>query len=90
MPKYLIERNLPGAGQLTGTELQQIARKSCAVLHDLGPAVQWIESYVTSDRFYCVYFAPEEALIREHALRGGFPADQVNRISRIIDPATAE
>lgn len=90
MPKYLIERNIPGAGRLTSLELQQIAQKSCAVLRELGPAVQWVQSYVTSDRLYCLYVSPDEALIREHALRGGFPADQIHRITRVIDPTTAE
>jgi Protein of unknown function (DUF4242) len=90
MPKYLIERNIPGAGTLSGAELQAIARKSCAVLGELGPAVQWLESFVTQDRIYCVYLAQDEALVREHAIRGGFPANQINRISRVIDPSTAE
>ena len=90
MPKYIIERNIPGIGKFTPEELQEAARKSCAVLAELGPAVQWGQSYVTGDRLYCVYIAPDEALVREHALRGRFPADHINRVSAIIDPVTAE
>lgn len=90
MPKYMIERNIPGAGRLTQAELRQISQKSCGVLADLGPSVQWVESFVTQDRIYCVYLAPDEALVREHAVRGGFPADQVHRVTRMIDPTTAE
>ncbi len=90
MPKYVIERDLPGAGNLSATELQGIARKSCGVLAELGPKVQWLESYVTQDKIYCVYLAPDENLVREHAKRGGFPADRISRVTAVIDPTTAE
>jgi hypothetical protein len=90
MPKFLIERTIPGAGALSPTELQAIARKSCGVLRDLGPSVQWVHSYVTADKVYCVYVAPDEAAVREHARCGGFPADRVSRIATTIDPTTAE
>jgi hypothetical protein len=90
MPKYLIEREIPGAGQLSTAELTAISQKSCSVLSELGPSVQWVESYVTGDKIYCVYIAPSEELVREHARRGGFPANRVSQISRMIDPTTAE
>jgi len=90
MPRYLIERDIPGLGRLPAPALQELARKSCQVLRELGPAVQWVESFVTADTMYCVYLAPEEALLREHAIRGGFPADRISRVSRVIDPTTAE
>ncbi len=90
MPKYVIERELPGAGKLTAEELRAISQKSCGVLRDLGPEVQWIESYVTSDRIYCVYRAPSEELIRRHAEQGGFPANRISKVERVIDPTTAE
>lgn len=90
MPKYLIERNLPGAGKLSDQELQAISQKSCGVLRELGSEIQWIESYVTDDKIYCVYRAPSEELIRRHAEEGGFPADRVSKIERVIDPTTAE
>jgi cell division inhibitor SulA len=90
MPKYVIERELPGAGQLTAQQLNAISQKSCAVLKALGPQIQWLESYVTDDKIYCVYIAPNEALVREHARQGGFPANRVAQIRRIIDPTTAE
>ena len=90
MPKYVIERNLPGAGALSAAELQAVSQKSCAVLSDLGPSVQWQQSYVTDDKLYCVYIAPSEALIREHARIGGFPADRISQVRRVIDPTTAE
>lgn len=90
MPKYLIEREIPDAGKLTADELQGIATKSCSVLKNLGPAIQWIESYVTDNKIYCVYIAPNEAMVREHAQQGGFPANKISEIRRIIDPATAE
>lgn len=90
MPKYLIERNLPGAGKLSDQELQAISQKSCGVLRDLGSEIQWVESYVTDDKIYCVYRAPSEELIRRHAEQGGFPADRVSKIERVIDPTTAE
>ena len=90
MPKYLIERVLPGAGQLSEDELRGIAQTSCGVLHELGPTVQWVQSYVTGDKIYCVYVAPTEELVREHARRGGFPANRVSEIVTVIDPTTAE
>ena len=90
MPKFLIEREIPGAGDLKPEELQAISQKSCGVLRDMGPQVQWVESYVTGDKVYCVYIAPDEAAVREHARRGGFPANRVSEIKRMIDPTTAE
>jgi hypothetical protein len=90
MPKYLIEREIPGAGKLTREQLQGIAQKSCGVLSKLGPQIQWIESFVTDDKVYCVYIAPNEALVREHAQQGGFPANRISAIKTMIDPATAE
>ena len=90
MPKYLIEREIPGAGGLSAEELQGISQKSCGVLRDMGPQIQWVESYVTGDKIYCVYIAPDEAAVREHASRGGFPANRVSEIRRMIDPTTAE
>ena len=90
MPKFLIEREIPGAGDLSAGELQAISQKSCGVLREMGPQVQWVESYVTGDKIYCVYIAPDEAAVREHATRGGFPANRVSEIRRMIDPTTAE
>jgi cell division inhibitor SulA len=90
MPKYVIEREIPGAGQLTAADLQGISASSCKVLNELGPSIQWVQSYVTEDRIYCVYIAPNEALVREHARRGGFPANKVSEIRMTIDPTTAE
>ncbi len=90
MPKYVIERDIPGAGKLTAEQLNGIAQKSCSVLKGLGPQIQWVESYVTDDKIYCVYIAPNEALVREHAQQGGFPANRVSEIRRMIDPTTAE
>jgi hypothetical protein len=90
MPKFVIERAIPGAGSLSQNELQAVANKSCGVLRDLGPSIQWLHSYVTGDKIYCIYIAPDEATIREHARRGGFPADQVSEVTTIIDPTTAE
>ncbi len=90
MPKFVIERNIPGAGKLTPAELQAISATSCGVLRDLGPSIQWVHSYVTDDKIYCVYNAPGEEMVREHARRGGFPADQVATVRRVIDPTTAE
>jgi Nickel responsive protein SCO4226-like len=90
MPKYVIERELPGAGKLTGDQLQSISRKSCDVLRKLGSEIQWIESYVTADKIYCVYIAPNEEMVREHARQGGFPANRVSAVARMIDPITAE
>ncbi|HEX2188600.1 MAG TPA: DUF4242 domain-containing protein [Longimicrobiaceae bacterium] len=90
MPKYLIERELPGAGRLSPEDLRGIAEKSCGVLRELGPEVQWVQSYVTDDAITCVYVAPDEESVREHARRGGFPATRVHRIHSTIDPTTAE
>jgi uncharacterized protein DUF4242 len=90
MPKYLIEREIPGAGKLTPAELQAISQKSCGVLRSMGPQIQWIESFVTGDKVYCVYIAPNEEAVREHAAKGGFPANRVSEVKRMIDPTTAE
>lgn len=90
MPKYIIEREIPGAGQLTPAELQAISGKSCCVLRNLGPEIQWVESFVTDDKIYCLYIAPNEALIREHAEQGGFPANSIRQVLTRIDPCTAE
>lgn len=90
MPKYMVEREIPGAGNLTPQELQAIAQKSCSVLEKLGPQIQWVESYVTGDKIYCVYIAPDPHLIREHARQGGFPAHRISEIKSVIDPRTAE
>ncbi len=90
MPKYLIERELPGAGNLSQQQLHAISQKSCSVLQNLGPQIEWVHSYVTGDRIYCIYNAPSEELIREHARQGGFPANRVSEIKTIIDPSTAE
>lgn len=90
MPKYVIEREIPGAGRLTAQELQAISQKSCSVLGALGPRIQWLQSYVTDDKVYCVYIAPSEELVREHARQGGFPANRVSEVVTIIDPTTAE
>jgi hypothetical protein len=90
MPKYLIEREIPGAGKLSGEELRSVAQKSCGVLNELGPQVTWLHSYVTDDKIYCIYIAPNEEMVREHARRGGFPANVVTEVSNIIDPVTAE
>jgi hypothetical protein len=90
MPKFLIEREIPGAGDLSDQELQAISQKSCGVLHKMGPQIQWVQSYVTDDKVYCVYIAPNEEMVREHARQGGFPANRVSEIKSVIDPATAE
>ena len=90
MPKYVIERNIPGAGKLTPDQLHAISQKSCSVLTELGPQIQWLESFVTDDKIYCIYIAPDEATVREHANRGGFPANSVQAVRRMIDPTTAE
>jgi len=90
MPKYVIERGIPDAGKLSATELQAISEKSCSVLNELGPRIQWVQSYVVNDKLYCTYIAPDEEMIREHARRGGFPADRVSEIKAVIDPTTAE
>ena len=90
MPKYIIEREIPGAGKLTSEQLQGISQKSCGVLRNLGPEIQWVQSYVTDDKVYCVYIAPEEDIIREHAKQAGIPANRISRVQRVIDPTTAE
>ncbi len=90
MPKYIIEREIPGAGNLSAADLQGISQKSCGVLHDMGPKIQWVQSYVTGDKVYCVYIAPDEKAVMEHATRGGFPANAVHEVKGIIDPTTAE
>jgi hypothetical protein len=90
MPKYVIEREIPNAGKLTKQELQSISQKSCGVLRNLGPQIQWVESFVTGDKVYCVYIAPNEQMVREHAKQGGFPADRVSEVKSVIDPTTAE
>lgn len=90
MPKFIIERNIPDAGTLTAEQLQTISEKSCCVLNEMGTKIQWLESYVTADKVYCIYIAPDEATIREHAARGEFPANQISQIKTIIDPTTAE
>ncbi len=90
MPKYVIEREIPGAGKLSKADLQAISQKSCGVLSKMGPKIQWVESFVTDDKIYCVYLAPDEATVREHAMQGGFPANRVSRIATMIDPSTAE
>ena len=90
MPKYLIEREIPGAGKLSSEDLQGIAQKSWGVLCGMGPQIQWVQSYVTDDKVYCVYIAPCEDVIREHASKGGFPANRISRISSVIDPTSAE
>ena len=90
MPKYVIERELPGAGKLSAAELQGISQKSNQVICDLGPEIRWLQSYVTDDKIYCVYVAPDEDMILEHARCGGFPADRVSKVSAMIDPSTGE
>jgi hypothetical protein len=90
MPKFVIERNLPGAGKLPAGELQAISQKSCGVLQSMGPSIQWVQSFVTDDKIYCVYVAPDERTVRQHAQKGGFPADSVVRVRAVIDPTTAE
>ena len=90
MPKYVIERELPGAGNLSAAELQGVSQKSCSVLQNMGPQIQWVQSYVTGDNIYCVYIAPNEEMIREHATQGGFPANRISEIKTVIDPTTAE
>jgi cell division inhibitor SulA len=90
MPKYLIERDIPNAGALSPSELQASAKRSCSVLQQLGPSIQWIHSYVTEDKLTCIYIAPDAEIIREHARLGGFPADKVLEIAAVIDPTTAE
>jgi len=90
MPRYVIERNIPGAGSLSAEELQAISQKSCGVLRSMGPQIQWVHSYVTADKIYCVYIAADQQTVREHAGRGGFPADRISEVTSVIDPTTAE
>jgi hypothetical protein len=90
MPKYVIEREVPEAGKLSGDALQSMSQKSCGVLNNMGTQIQWVHSYVTDDKIYCVYIAPNEELVREHAAQGGFPANRISEIRTIIDPTTAE
>lgn len=90
MPKYVIEREIPGAGSLSAQELRGISQKSCGVLRNLGSQIQWLQSYVTDNKIYCVYIAPNEELVREHAKQGGFPANKISEVKQIIDPTTAE
>ena len=90
MPRFVIERELPGAGKLSQQDLQAISQKSCSVLADLGPSIQWVESYVTEDKIYCVYQAPNKEIIRQHAEMGGFPANRIEEIATVISPVTAE
>jgi len=90
MPKYVIEREIPGAGNMSPQELQSVSQKSCSVLRNLGPQIQWLHSYVTGDKIYCIYIAPNEEMIREHAQQGGFPANRISEIKTVIDPTTAE
>ncbi|TPQ26698.1 DUF4242 domain-containing protein [Methylomonas koyamae] len=90
MPKYIIERDIPGAGQLTHAELQGISQKSCGVLREMGPRIQWLHSYITGDKVYCIYIADSEQAIREHAEQGGFPANRIEEIKTVIDPTTAD
>ena len=90
MPKYVIERDLPGAGKLSAAQLHDVSTKSCGVLQKLGPAIQWVQSFVTDDKIYCIYIAPNEAMVREHARLGGFPANRVSEVRAVIDPTTAE
>ena len=90
MPKYVIEREIPDAGKLSAQELQAISQKSCGVLSSLGPQIQWVQSYVTDDKVYCVYIAPNEEMVREHANQGGFPANRISEVRSMMDPTTAE
>ena len=90
MPKFVIERELPGAGNLSAQELQGVSQKSCDVLRNMGPEIQWVESYVTGDKVYCIYIAPDAEMIREHARQGGFPANSVSEVKSVIDPTTSE
>lgn len=90
MPKYIIERDIPNVGASSASDLKSVSQKSCSVLNKLGPKIQWVQSYVTGDKIYCVYIAPNEDLIREHAKQGGFPANRISQVKEIIDPTTAE
>ncbi len=90
MPKFVIERDIPEAGSLSSEQLQALSHKSCGILREMGPEIQWVESYVTDDKIYCVYVAPDEDAVRKHAQQGGFPANRISRIRSVIDPTTAE
>jgi len=90
MPKFVIEREIPNAGKLSPEELRGISQKSCGVLRNLGPQIQWVQSYVTDDKVYCVYIAPNKEMVQEHAKQGGFPADRISEVKSVIDPTTAE
>lgn len=90
MPKFVIEREIPGAGKLSAEQLQAISQKSCGVLRNLGPQIQWLHSYVADDKIYCVYIAPDEETVRQHAQQGGFPANRISQVRTIIDPTSAE
>lgn len=90
MPKYVIEREIPGAGNFSTEQLKVISQTSCGVLSNMGPQIQWLQSYVTGDKIYCIYIAPNEEMVREHAKQGGFPANSVSQVTTIIDPTTAE
>ncbi len=90
MPKFVIEREIPGAGDISAADIKAISQKSCAVLQELGPQIQWVQSYVTENKIYCVYIAPNKEMVLEHARKGGFPANSVEEVKRIIDPTTAE
>jgi len=90
MPKYVIERDIPEIGNATPDQIRAISQKSCSVLNDLGPAIQWLHSYVTADKIYCVYIAPSEEMVREHAKQGGFPANRISEVKLVIDPSSAE
>ncbi len=90
MPKYVIEREIPGVGKLTAAELKAVSQKSCGVLSKMGPQIQWLQSYVTDDKIYCIYIAPNEEAVREHAQQGGFPANKISEVKSLIDPTTAE
>lgn len=90
MPKYVIEREIPGAGKLSAAELKAISQKSCGVISNLGPSIQWVESFVTEDKIYCVYYAPNKEIVTEHAMQGGFPANRIEEVMNMINPVTAE
>jgi len=90
MPKFVIERDIPGAGSLSPEQLQAVSQKSCSVLRELGPQIQWVQSYVTDDKIYCVYIAPDEDTVRQHAQQGGFPANRISQVRSVIDPTTSE
>ena len=90
MPKFVVERDIPGVGKLSPQQLQAISQKSCAVLREMGPQIQWVQSHVTDDKIYCVYIAPDEDAVRRHAQQGGFPANRISRVRAVIDPTTSE